>query len=73
MPRDRHRRVPRRPCDGPKERGVEQQKDGQPTYSYVDPYACQCVYVGDAAAYARYRRLVEEHYLDTITNVSLSD
>jgi len=52
---------------------VEQQKDGQPTYSYVDPYACQCVYVGDAAAYARYRRLVEEHYLDTITNVSLSD
>jgi hypothetical protein len=32
---------------------VQQDKDGQPTYAYADPYACQCVYVGDAAAYAR--------------------
>ncbi len=52
---------------------VEQQKDGQPMYSYADPYACQCVYVGDAAAYARYRRLIEEHYTDTITSVALPD
>ncbi len=52
---------------------VQQDKDGQPTYAYADPYACHCVYVGDAAAYARYRRLIEEHYLDTIPSVSLTD
>ena len=42
-------------------------------YSYADPYECKCVYVGDAAAYARYRRLIEEHYTDTITSVALPD
>jgi hypothetical protein len=52
---------------------VQQDQDGQPTYAFADPYACQCVYVGDAAAYARYRRLIEEHYLDTITSISLTD
>jgi hypothetical protein len=52
---------------------VQQDKDGQPAYAYADPYACQCVYVGDAAAYARYRRLIEEHYLDTITSIPLTD
>ena len=52
---------------------VQQDKDGQPTYAYADPYACDCVYVGDAAAYARYRKLIQEHYLDTITNISLTD
>jgi hypothetical protein len=52
-------------------RMVQQDKDGQSTYAYADPYECHCVYVGDAAAYARYRQLVQEHYLDTITSVSL--
>ena len=52
---------------------VKQEKDGQPVYSYADPYACGCVYVGDATAYATYRKLVQEHYLDTIESVSLSD
>ena len=52
---------------------VKQDKDGQPVYSYADPYACGCVYVGDATAYATYRKLVQEHYLDTIESVSLSD
>ena len=50
---------------------VQQGKNGQSTYAYADPYECQCVYVGDAAAYARYRQLIQEHYLDTITSVSL--
>jgi hypothetical protein len=52
---------------------VQQDQGGQATYAYADPYTCNCVYVGDAAAYARYRRLIEEHYLDTITSVSLTD
>ena len=52
---------------------VQQDNDDQPTYAYADPYACDCVYVGDAAAYARYRKLIQEHYLDTITNISLTD
>ena len=52
---------------------VEQQKDGQPVYSWADPYACRCVYVGDEAAYARYRKLIQEHYTDTITSIPLVD
>src|SRR5262247_1777959 len=50
---------------------VKQDKDGQSTYAYADPYECKCVYVGDADAYARYHRLISEHYLDTVTSVSL--
>ena len=63
----------RRLASMPPLRMVQQDKDGQPTYAYADPYVCQCVYVGDAAAYARYRRLIEEHYLDTVTSVALPD
>jgi hypothetical protein len=54
-------------------RMVQQDKDGQSTYAYADPYECHCVYVGDAAAYARYRQLIQEHYLDTVTSVALPD
>jgi len=50
---------------------VKQDKDGQSTYAYADPYECKCVYVGDADAYARYHRLISDHYLDTVTSVSL--
>jgi hypothetical protein len=36
---------------------VSQSKDGHVVYDYADPYSCQCLYVGDEAAYAQYKRL----------------
>jgi hypothetical protein len=36
---------------------VSQSKDGHVVYHYADPYACQCLYVGDEDAYGRYKRL----------------
>ena len=36
---------------------VSQSKDGQIVYRYADPYSCDCLYVGDQQAYAKYRSL----------------
>jgi hypothetical protein len=33
---------------------------GQVRYAYADPYACQCLYVGDEQAYQQYQRLAIE-------------
>jgi hypothetical protein len=33
-------------------------KDGRRLYGYADPDGCRCLYVGDEAAYRRYRELV---------------
>jgi hypothetical protein len=35
-------------------------KDGQPQYWLADPFYCNCVYVGDQAAYQRYKQLRAE-------------
>ncbi len=32
-------------------------KDGKPRYWFADPYACNCVYEGDAKAYQHYQNL----------------
>ena len=36
---------------------LSQSKDGQTLYRYADPYSCDCLYVGDQEAYAKYRSL----------------
>ena len=36
---------------------LSQSKDGQTVYRYADPYSCDCLYVGDQEAYAKYRSL----------------
>ena len=36
---------------------LSQSKDGHTVYHYADPYSCNCLYVGDAQAYAKYRSL----------------
>ena len=36
---------------------VSQSKDGHIVYRYADPYSCDCLYVGDQQAYAKYRSL----------------
>jgi len=36
---------------------LSQSKDGQTVYRYADPYSCDCLYVGDRQAYAKYRSL----------------
>ena len=33
------------------------QHKGQLQYAYADPYSCNCLYVGDEAAYQQYQRL----------------
>jgi hypothetical protein len=39
-------------------------RDGVPHYVFADPKGCQCVYVGDAAAYARFQKLAQESQLE---------
>jgi len=36
---------------------VSQSKNGHIVYGYADPYRCDCLYVGDQLAYAKYRSL----------------
>ena len=36
---------------------VSQSKDGHIVYRYADPYSCDCLYVGDQQACAKYRSL----------------
>jgi len=36
---------------------VSQSKDGHIVYGYADPYTCDCLYVGDQQAYAKYRSI----------------
>jgi hypothetical protein len=44
----------------PAHRLIERTKAGQPYYVYADPDNCKCLYVGDAAAYAKYRVLTKQ-------------
>jgi len=44
-------------------------EDGRLIYVYADPYRCQCLYVGDQRAYARYRQLVENDFLDALLSI----
>jgi hypothetical protein len=39
---------------------VRHDRDGTPYYVYADPEGCQCVYVGNEAAYQQYRKLAQE-------------
>ena len=39
---------------------VRHDKDGVPHYVFADPDRCQCMYVGNEAAYQRYRALARE-------------
>ena len=39
---------------------VRHDRDGAPYYVYADPDGCQCVYVGNEAAYQQYRKLAQE-------------
>jgi hypothetical protein len=38
---------------------VRHDRDGTPHYVYADPDGCQCVYVGNEAAYQQYRKLAQ--------------
>jgi len=44
----------------PAHRLIERTKAGQPYYVYADPDNCKCLYVGNAAAYAKYRALTRQ-------------
>jgi hypothetical protein len=39
---------------------VRHERAGTPYYVFADPQGCQCVYVGDEAAYREYRKLAQE-------------
>ena len=39
---------------------LSQSKDGHTVYHYADPYSCDCLYVGDEQAYAKYRTLAQQ-------------
>ena len=39
---------------------LSQSKDGHTVYHYADPYSCNCLYVGDEQAYAKYRTLAQQ-------------
>ena len=38
---------------------IRRTADGKPYYVYADPSGCKCLYVGNEAAYARYKTLVQ--------------
>ncbi len=40
-------------------------RNGQLYYLYADAAGCQCLYVGTAADYQRYRSLAWDHYMQT--------
>lgn len=39
---------------------VRHERDGTPYYVYADPDGCECIYVGNEAAYRRLRTLAQE-------------
>lgn len=44
---------------------VQMQRDGAPYWVVADPTVCQCLYVGDQAAYQRYEQLkLRKEYAD---------
>ena len=45
-------------------------RDGVPYYVFADPDGCQCVYVGDAAAYQRFQQLAHESQLESEKRVA---
>lgn len=47
----------------PPNRLVQQNRDGAVSYVYADPLICACLYVGDQAAYGRYRQEVFQRRL----------
>jgi hypothetical protein len=42
---------------------VKHERDGKAYYVFADPEGCQCVYVGDEAAYQRYQKLAHDSQL----------
>jgi hypothetical protein len=47
----------------PPERFVQRTRDGQPVYVFADPLVCNCLYVGDQAAYGRYVQEVQQRQI----------
>jgi hypothetical protein len=47
----------------PPHKFVHQVRDGKVIYTYADPTICQCLYVGDQAAYDLYRQNVFQKHL----------
>jgi len=47
----------------PPHKFVRQVRNGKVVYTYADPTICSCLYVGDQAAYGRYRANVFEKHL----------
>lgn len=47
----------------PANKVVQQVRGGTVTYVYADPLVCACLYVGDQAAYGRYRQEVFQRRL----------
>jgi hypothetical protein len=47
----------------PPHKFVQQTRNGQPIWLYADPSVCGCLYVGDEAAYQRFRQMVFQKQL----------
>jgi len=52
---------------------VRQDRDGVPHYVWADPDGCQCVYVGNEAAYQQFRKLAEESQAAAVQRLAESD
>ncbi len=44
---------------------VRHDRDGVPYYVFADPDGCQCVYVGNAAAYQQFQKLAHQSELES--------
>jgi len=58
----------------PPHKFVHQTQGGKVVYTYADPTICDCLYVGDQAAYSRYRQnvfqknLANEQQMNTVVS-----
>jgi hypothetical protein len=58
----------------PPHKFVRQVRGDKVTYSYADPTICGCVYIGDQAAYGRYRETEsQKHLADEQTTAEMQE
>jgi hypothetical protein len=49
---------------------VRHDREGTPHYVFADPDGCQCVYVGNEAAYQRYQKLAQESQAAAVQKIA---
>jgi hypothetical protein len=57
---------------------VRRSRDGKTFYTYADPNACKCLYVGDEKDYANFRKLLqgqslEQEHAERLNAIEASD